>query len=88
MFHITRAGVKTVVRFIAARAVSTSISLIVHNNTDPDTRLEQASVHIGAFVLGEWVGDAIKPYIDQQVDSAANAIESVRNGIKEAVPES
>lgn len=81
MIRITRAGVKTVARFVVARAVSTTISLIVHKNADPETRLELASVHVGAFVLGEWVGDAIKPYVDEQIDSAADAIESVRNGI-------
>lgn len=83
MIRITRAGVKTVARFVVARAVSTTISLIVHKNADPDTRLEQVSVHVGAFVIGEWAGDAIKPYVDEQIDSAANAIEAVRNGIKE-----
>lgn len=83
MFRITRAGVKTVARFIVARAVSTSISLIIQKNTDPETRLETASVHIGAFVLGEWVGDAVKPYVDDQIDWAADTIEAVRNPTEE-----
>lgn len=77
--RITRAGVKTVARFVVARAVSTTLSLIVHKNTDPDTRLETASVHIGAFVIGEWAGDAIKPYVDQQIDDAAEFITSLQN---------
>lgn len=81
--RITRAGVKTVARFVVARAVSSSISLIVHKNTDPETRLETASVHIGAFALGEWVGDKIKPYIDEQVDEAADLIKTVQNGSKQ-----
>lgn len=83
MIRITRAGIKTVARFVVARAVSTSISLIVHKNADPETRLQLASVHVGAFVLGEWVGDAVKPYVDQQIDEAAELIATVRNGIKE-----
>ncbi len=62
--------VKTVVRFIAARAVSTTISLIVEKNADPETKLQMASVHVGSFVLGEFGGDAVKPYIDKNVDDA------------------
>lgn len=79
---ITRAGVKTVARFVVARAVSTSISLIVHKNTDPETRLENASVHIGAFALGEWAGDKIKPFIDEQIDEAAEFAKSLQTANK------
>jgi hypothetical protein len=75
---ITRAGVKTVARFVVARAVSTSISLIIHKNSDPESRLEQASVHVGAFVIGEWAGDAIKPYVNSQIDEAADFIAQIR----------
>lgn len=80
---ITRAGVKTVARFIAARAVSTTLSLIVHQNADPDTKLEIVSVHVGAYVIGEWAGDAIKPFIDKEIDAAADAIEKIRHAKKE-----
>jgi hypothetical protein len=72
--HVTRAGIKTVVRFIVARSVSTSISLIVHKNTEPDNPLEVASVHVGAFVLGEFAADAVKPYVDAQIDEIADLI--------------
>lgn len=88
MIRITRAGVKTVARFIVARAVSTTISLIVHKNADPETKLQEASVHVGAFVLGEFVADSLKPYVDDQVDWIADSIEEVRTGINEAKPES
>lgn len=64
--------VKTVARFIAARAVSTTISLIVEKHADPETKLQAASVHVGSFVLGEWAGDAVKPYIDGQIDAVAD----------------
>jgi hypothetical protein len=83
MIRITRAGIKTVARFVVARAVSTTISLIIEKNTEPEKMHEIASVHIGSFVIGEWVGDAIKPYIDEQIDSAADSIESARKTIKE-----
>lgn len=74
--RITRAGVKSTVRFIAARAVSTTISLIVHKNTDPETRYQSASVHVGAFVLGNWAGDAAGPWLDEQVDYYADLAKS------------
>jgi hypothetical protein len=73
--RITRAGIKTVARFVAARSVSTSISLLVHHNTLPSTRIETASVHIGAFVLGEMVGDLTKPYVDKQIDAIGDTID-------------
>ena len=81
--RITRAGVKTVARFVAARAVSTTLSLIIHKHADPETKLEIASVHIGAYVIGEWAGDAVKPFIDKEIDAAADAIESIRDKSKE-----
>lgn len=76
--RVTRAGIKTVARFIVARSVSTTISLIVHKNTDPETKFQEASVHVGAFVLGEYVGDAVKPYVDKQIDEIADAIVKAR----------
>jgi hypothetical protein len=79
----TRAGMKTVLRFVAARTVSTTISLIVHKNADPETRYQEASVHIGAFVLGEWAGDAVKPFIDSQVDEIADMLAQSRAEIAE-----
>jgi hypothetical protein len=76
--RITRAGIKTVVRFVVARSVSTTISMLVHQNASPETKLEVASVHIGAFVIGEMVGEAAKPYVDSQIDSAADAIDKIK----------
>lgn len=76
--RITRAGVKTVARFIVARAVQTTISLIVHKSAEPDTTYEVASVHVGAFVLGEWAGDSVKPFVNAQIDEAADFILALR----------
>ena len=76
--RITRAGVKTVARFIVARAVQTTISLIAHKSADPETPYEVASVHIGAFVLGEWAGESCKPFVNSQIDEAADFIAALR----------
>lgn len=74
----TREGVKTILRFIVARATSFTIVAIIHNNTDPDNPLETAGVFIGAHVLGEMVADATGPYIDSQVDEYAEAIAAIK----------
>ena len=69
--RITRAGIKTVARFVVARTVSTTISLIIEKNAKPENPYEVASVHIGSFVLGEMVADMTKPYVDSQIDELA-----------------
>lgn len=84
--RITRAGIKSVARFIVARAVGTSVSLLIHNNTDPESKLDVVSVHVGAFVIGEWAGDAIKPYVDSQIDWAADLLQKPKQ--IEAAPDS
>lgn len=76
--RITRAGVKTVARFVVARAVQTTISLIAHKSADPETPYEVASVHVGAFVLGEWAGESCKPFVNAQIDEAADFILALR----------
>jgi uncharacterized membrane protein len=81
--RITRAGIKTVARFVVARSVSTTISMLVHQNASPDTKLEIASVHIGAFVIGEMVGEAAKPYVDRQIDEIGDGIEKIKAQHKE-----
>lgn len=77
--RVTRAGIKTVARFIVARTVSTTISLIVHKNTEPENAYQIASVHVGAFVLGEFVGDLTKPYVDAQIDEIADLLAKRRD---------
>lgn len=81
--RITRAGIKTVARFIVARSVSTTISMLVHQNATPETKLQSASIHVGAFVVGEMVADATKPYVNSQIDEIAEGIETLRNPKKE-----
>lgn len=81
--RITRAGIKTVMRFVVARSVSTTISMLVHQNATPETKLQSASVHVGAFVIGEMVADTTKPYVDKQIDEIAEGIETLRNPKKE-----
>lgn len=81
--RITRAGIKTVARFVVARSVSTTISMLVHQNASPETKLEIASIHVGAFVIGEMVGEAAKPYVDNQIDEAANLLDQMKVKHKE-----
>ena len=81
---ITRAGVKAVARFVAARAVSTTISLIVHQNAAPGSRYQTASVHLGAMVLGEMVAGMTKQTVDDQVDFVADIITVTTSAAKAA----
>lgn len=84
--RITRAGIKTVTRFIVARAVSTTISSIITKNTEPENPYEVVSVHIGSFVLGEMVADLTKPYVDQQIDEIADLFAKDKNDTTEDTP--
>lgn len=70
----TREGIKTISRFIVARATSITIVTLVHQNVDPETKLQAASTVIGAHVLGEMVADATKPYVDRQIDELADVL--------------
>jgi hypothetical protein len=74
----TREGIKTIVRFVVARATSATIVTIVHSNTDPENAYQTASVFVGAHVLGEMVADATGPFVDKQIDEIAEAIAEAR----------
>lgn len=75
----TREGVKTIVRFIVARATSITIVTLIKTNTETENALQDASVFIGAHVLGEMVADATGPYVDQQIDEIADAIAAAKD---------
>ncbi|MFL6416798.1 MAG: hypothetical protein ACJ74Y_14135 [Bryobacteraceae bacterium] len=83
--RITRAGVKTVSRFIVARATSIMVVTVINQNVDPETRLQSASTFIGAHVVGEIVADATHGYVDKQIDELADLAASLK---KKSDPES
>jgi hypothetical protein len=79
--RITRDGVKTVSRFIVARATSITVVTLINQNVDPETRMQEAGVFIGAHVLGEMVADSTKPYVDRQIDEIADAFTNMQDEI-------
>jgi hypothetical protein len=66
----TRDGVKTIVRFIVARATSITIVAIIDQNLETEelSAYKNAGVIIGSHVLGEMVADATHEYVDNKVD--------------------
>jgi hypothetical protein len=83
--RITRDRVKSVSRFIVARATSIMVVTVINQNVEPENRLQDASVFIGAHVLGEIVADATHGYVDKQIDELADLAASLK---KKSDPES
>lgn len=76
----TRDGWKRVSRFIVARATSITVVTVINQNVDKDDlkTYEQVGVVVGSHVLGEMVAEATKPFVDKQIDSAADAIAEMK----------
>lgn len=70
----TREGIKTVARFIVARATSVTIVTIINQNVDDDelSSYKKAGVFVGSHVLGEMVANATEEYVNNQIDSIAD----------------
>lgn len=81
---ITRDHVKAATRFVVARSVSTTISLIIHQNVDADKKLDIVSIHVGAYVIGDMVADAAKERVDAKIDGACDTIDKVKAAIDKA----
>lgn len=62
----TRDGIKTIARFVVARATSITVVAIINQNIDPDElpAYKEASVFIGAHVLGEIVAGHTEKYVN------------------------
>jgi hypothetical protein len=74
----TRDGIKTIARFIVARSTSFTVMAIIRQNVETDNSLQDASVFVGAYVIGDLVADATKPYVDNQIDEIAEAIDAFK----------
>jgi transketolase len=74
----TRDGIKTITRFIVARATSFTVMAIIRQNVETDNSLQDASVFVGAYVIGDMVADATKPYVNAQIDEIAEAIAAIK----------
>lgn len=76
----TREGIKTVTRFIVARATSICVVTVINQNVDSDELRahNRAGVFIGAHVIGEMVADATAPFVDKTIDEYADAIADMK----------
>jgi hypothetical protein len=74
----TRDGIKTIVRFIVARSTSFTVMAIIRQNVEAENGLQDAGVFVGAYVIGDMVADATKPYVDRQIDEFAEALDAIK----------
>jgi hypothetical protein len=81
----TRAGIKSISRFIVARLTSICVVTIIQQNTDPETSLQTAGVFVGSHVIGEMVADATAPFVDRQIDEIANGLRDAKAEAKKTI---
>jgi hypothetical protein len=83
----TREGIKSIVRFIVARATSicvvTVINRTVESEEDELRAYQSAGVFIGAHVIGEMVADATGPFVDRQIDELADMLTETKEAVAE-----
>jgi len=85
----TRDGIKSYARFIVARSTSITIVTLVNQNVDTEDLAthNKVGVVVGAHVLGEMVADATKPFVDRQIDEAAETLAAFKQAAAEAQEE-
>jgi hypothetical protein len=83
----TRDGIKTIVNFIVAKATTYTIMTLIRQNVDTENGLQDASLFIGAYVMGDMVGDATEPYVNKQIDEIADALADAAEQFKAAKAE-
>jgi len=69
----TREGIKTISRFLVARATAATVVTLINQNIETENRLQDASVYIGSHIMGEMVADQTKPRVDAKIDMMADA---------------
>lgn len=83
----TREGIKSIVRFIVARATSICVVTVINRTVDSDEEelraYQSASVFIGAHVIGEMVAEATAPFVDRQIDEIADMFSEAKEELAE-----
>jgi hypothetical protein len=74
----TRDGIKTITRFVVARATSFTVIAIIRQNVETEKALQDAGVLVGSYVIGEMVADATHEYVNQQIDEIADALTAIK----------
>jgi hypothetical protein len=74
----TRDGIKTITRFVVARATSFTVIALIRQNVETEKALQDAGVYIGSYVIGEMVADATHDYVNNQIDEFADAINAMK----------
>lgn len=70
--------VKWLARQVVSRSVSTTISLFVSQNVRPEKKRHKVYIHVGAWTLGDMVGDLSEAYIDNKVDETIDSIKKAQ----------
>jgi hypothetical protein len=81
---ITRDHVKTAANFIVARSVSAVVVTIAHQNIKTESKLQNAELYVGAYVLGSMAADRAQEHIEKKIDAIADGIEKAKIQLAEA----
>lgn len=69
---------KMAAKFVVGSSVKATVVGVVRHNTTPESRKEEVSIAIGAFVLGSMVADHAKVYTGQRIDHLVKLVKEAQ----------
>lgn len=75
------------VKFVAGRAVATTVAALVHQNTEGESTRERVQLTVGAFVLGEMVTAKASAFVGEQFDSLVEQLREAKTKAEQAKSE-
>lgn len=64
-------AIKPVTKFVVECSVGFVIGSVIKNNVTPVSKLTQAEMLVGSFVLGGLIGEKASEYTDKKIDELA-----------------
>lgn len=64
----SRETAKWITNQIVSRSVTATISLAIKQNVKPEKKRHAVYIYVGAWALGDMVGDVTEPYVDKTID--------------------
>jgi hypothetical protein len=65
-----RDALKWVANQVVSRSVTATISLAIKQNVRPEKKRHVAYIYVGAWALGDMVGEMTEPYVNKTVDES------------------
>lgn len=80
------ATAKTLAHIVAVRASSGVVVTLVHQNLDTTdfTRLQKASVYVGAYLIGSMVADAAAEHLTKKFDMIVEAVAETKKNFEDS----